>query len=192
MHLVPLEHAHTEALFALAQHEDIWRYFAYPLDTLEAMQRWVTEALRDADARVALPFTLFASDGQGDDAGDHGIIAGSTRFGAMVLDHARVEIGWTFVGRAWQRTAVNTEAKLLLLGYAFEVLGCRRVELKTDANNARSRAAIQRLGASEEGTLRKHMRYPDGRPRDTVYYSIVDDEWPKVRAGLEARLSRST
>jgi RimJ/RimL family protein N-acetyltransferase len=102
----------------------------------------------------------------------------------------RVEIGWTWVARPWQRTPANTEAKYLMLRHAFETLGCVRVELKTDALNERSRAAILRVGARQEGVLRKHMKSQGGRMRDTVYFSILDDEWPAARAGLEARLAR--
>jgi RimJ/RimL family protein N-acetyltransferase len=115
---------------------------------------------------------------------------GSTRFANADATHRRVEIGWTWLGRDAQRTALNTEAKLLLLGHAFDALGCIRVELKTDALNARSRSAIRRLGAVEEGTLRQHMITSTGRMRDTVYYSILHHEWPAVRDALAARLTR--
>lgn len=103
--------------------------------------------------------------------------------------HHRVEIGWTWVAREWQRTAINTEAKYLLLKHAFERLGCIRVELKTDSLNERSRAAILRIGAREEGTFRNHMIAASGRIRHTVYFSIVDSEWAAVKARLEARLN---
>jgi RimJ/RimL family protein N-acetyltransferase len=101
-----------------------------------------------------------------------------------------VEIGWTWITPAFQRTAVNTEAKLLQLTYAFETLGAGRVALKTDGRNERSQAAIARLGAVREGTLRRHMRLPDGYVRDTVYFSILADEWPGVKARLEERVRR--
>jgi RimJ/RimL family protein N-acetyltransferase len=115
---------------------------------------------------------------------------GSTRFGDIEPDHDRVEIGWTWIAPAFQRTAVNTEAKLLQLTYAFETLGAGRVALKTDGRNERSQAAIARLGALREGVLRRHTRLPDGHVRDTVYYSILADEWPAVKARLEERLAR--
>jgi RimJ/RimL family protein N-acetyltransferase len=115
---------------------------------------------------------------------------GSTRFGNIEPDHRRVEIGWTWIGRDWQRTAVNTETKLLMLTHAFETWGCVRVELKTDALNARSRAAILRIGAREEGTMRQHQVTESGRLRDTVYFSILDREWPEVKRGLEDKLRR--
>ena len=115
---------------------------------------------------------------------------GSTRFGNIVPEHKRIEIGWTWISPQFQRSAVNTEAKFLMLRYAFERLGCNRVELKTNSLNMRSRNAILRIGAKEEGTLRSHMINPDGTLRDTVYYSILAPEWPDVRARLEARLAR--
>jgi len=114
---------------------------------------------------------------------------GSTRYGSIDKTHRRVEIGWTWYGRDFQRTAVNTESKYLLLRHAFETLGCIRVEFKTDVLNERSRNALFRIGATEEGVFRKHMLLPSGRVRDTVYYSIVDTEWPEVKTRLE-RMSR--
>jgi N-acetyltransferase len=115
---------------------------------------------------------------------------GSTRFGDIAPEHGRVEIGWTWIAPSHQRSAINTEAKLLQLSYAFDELGASRVALKTDGRNLRSQAAIERLGAEREGTLRKHMRMPDGFIRDTVYFSILADEWPSVKARLEERLAR--
>jgi RimJ/RimL family protein N-acetyltransferase len=117
-----------------------------------------------------------------------GRVIGSTRYANIDRAHRRVEIGWTWVARAWQRTAVNTEAKYLLLRHAFETLGCIRVELKTDSLNAQSRAAILRIGAREEGIFRNHMITASGRIRHTVYFSITDAEWPEVKSRLEAKL----
>ena len=115
---------------------------------------------------------------------------GASRFGDIAPEHGRVEIGWTWIAPSHQRTAVNTEAKLLQLGYAFDQLGATRVALKTDGRNLRSQAAIERLGAQREGTLRRHVRLPDGFIRDTVYFSILAEEWPAVKARLEERLAR--
>lgn len=114
---------------------------------------------------------------------------GSTRFGDISLADDRLEIGWTWIAPSHQRTAINTEAKLLQLTYAFEILGSDRVALKTDARNERSQRAIERLGAVREGVLRHHIRMPDGFKRDTVYYSILADEWPRVHARLEELLT---
>jgi RimJ/RimL family protein N-acetyltransferase len=106
--------------------------------------------------------------------------------------HRRLEIGWTWIAPPWQHSAVNTEAKLLMLTHAFTKLGALRVEFKTDALNEQSRRAILAIGATEEGTLRHHMVMPGGRRRDSVYFSILEDEWPRVRQHLEARLARLT
>ena len=110
---------------------------------------------------------------------------GSTRYMNIVPEHKRLEIGWTWISPAWQRSAINTEAKYLMMRHAFEQMGCNRVELKTNALNARSRAAILRIGAREEGTLRSHMINRDGTLRDTVYFSVIAPEWPEVKAGLK-------
>ena len=119
-----------------------------------------------------------------------GTLIGSTRYGAIVREHRRLEIGWTWIARTHHRTGVNTESKYLLLRHAFEVLGMQRVELKTDALNARSRAAIARIGATQEGIFRRHIITASGRLRDTVYFSVVVDEWPAVRSRLERMLVR--
>ena len=108
----------------------------------------------------------------------------------IALDHRRIEIGWTWVGTAFQRTGANREAKLLMLSHAFDTLGCRRVEFKTDALNEKSRTALLGIGARFEGIFRNHMVMPDGRMRDSAYYSVIDNEWPEVRAALEARIRR--
>jgi RimJ/RimL family protein N-acetyltransferase len=121
---------------------------------------------------------------------DTGRAVGSTRFGDIDMPSERVEIGWTFLAPSRWRTAINSEAKLLQLRYAFDDLGAGRVGLKTDARNLRSQAAIERLGGVREGVLRRHMRLPDGFIRDSVYYSILRDEWPAVRDRLEVRLAR--
>jgi len=119
----------------------------------------------------------------------HEQVVGSTRFLALRPEHGSVEIGWTWLDPSVWSTGVNVEAKLLMLRHAFEVWGCRRVELKTDASNERSRGAMEAMGATFEGIHRKHMLVRDGENRDSAWYSIVDDEWPEVRAGLSARLA---
>ena len=114
---------------------------------------------------------------------------GSTRFGDIAPEHGRLEIGWTWIAPSHQRSAANTEAKLLQLTYAFEELGATRVALKTDGRNERSQRAIERIGGVREGVLRRHIRLPDGYLRDTVYFSILADEWPAAKARLTARLA---
>lgn len=180
--LEPLSPEHVPGLCEVGLDPELWRWTLAVIRTPEEMRAYVETALRERDEGRALPFaTVDVASGRA---------IGSTRFGSVSMADARVEIGWTWVARPWQRTPANTEAKYLMLRHAFETLGCVRVELKTDALNARSRAAILRVGAREEGVLRKHMRSQGGRMRDTVYFSILDDEWPGVRAGLEARLAR--
>jgi N-acetyltransferase len=178
--LEPLAEAHHAALCAVGLDDELWRWSPKPLLTPADMAAYIAFALAERGAGRALPFAIIDR--------VTGQPIGSTRYGAIEPAHRRVEIGWTWLGQSWQRTAANTEAKYLLLRHAFETLGCIRVELKTDALNERSRAAIRRIGAREEGTLRSHMITASGRIRDTVYYSILDQEWPVVKRDLEARL----
>jgi RimJ/RimL family protein N-acetyltransferase len=182
--LEPLALDHVDALTTVGCDPALWTWVPAPVTTRDAMRRYVESALGDQARLTALPFVQVER--------TTGTVAGSTRYGNIALEHRRVEIGWTWVGVPWQRTALNTEAKWLLLRHAFEVLGCERVELKTDARNATSRAAIQRIGGTEEGVFRRHMLTASGRWRDTVYYSILRDEWPAVSGRLRARLDLST
>ncbi len=145
------------------------------------MAAYIETALSEQERGVSLPFAIVEK--------GTGRAIGSTRYGNIERGHHRVEIGWTWVAREWQRTAINTEAKYLLLRHAFESLGCMRVELKTDSLNEKSRAAILRIGGKEEGIFRNHMITASGRIRHTVYFSIIDSEWPAVKARLEAKLS---
>ncbi len=148
-----------------------------PVATRDAMREWIETALARQAAGEALPFAIVHR--------ASGRVAGSTRFMEISAPNRRVEIGWTWLGKEFQRTAVNTEAKFLLLRHAFEVLGCLRVEFKTDALNAASRKALARIGATEEGTLRSHMVTASGRVRDSVYFSVIAAEWASVRERLE-------
>ncbi len=182
--LEPLTMAHHAALWEIAKDHELWRWTAADVRTPDDLKRYMETVLAEQAAGRALPFATIAR------ASGHP--AGSTRFGNIEPLNRRAEIGWTWVGSAWHRTAVNTEAKLLMLTHAFETWGCIRVELKTDALNQASRAAIARLGAMEEGTLRRHIVTQTGRVRDTVYYSILDEEWPTLKARLEARLRKSS
>ena len=180
--LEPLRRDHLDALAAVGLDPELWRLSTRQVATRDDMAAYLDDALAAQAAGTALPFATvdLASS----------TVVGSTRFGNAAPAHGRVEIGWTWIAAPWQRTAVNTEAKLLMLGHAFGALGCRRVELKTDARNVRSQNAMRRIGATEEGTLRKHMVTASGHVRDTVYFSITDDEWPAVEARLRARLAR--
>jgi N-acetyltransferase len=156
--------------------DDIFRWIPYSMRTLEDFERAVAKAHQEQDRGESIVFaTMERSSGR---------TIGSTRFMNIDRVNRRVEIGSTWIAPQWQRTAVNTEAKYLMLRHAFEVWKCIRVELKTDALNRRSRNAILRIGAKEEGTLRRHLITHTGRVRDTVYFSILDNEWPQVKARL--------
>jgi len=180
--LEPLSLAHLDGLCGVGLEPELWKWIPTQVRDREEMRAYVELALDEQRRGVSMPFaTLLKAEGR---------VVGSTRYGNVDLKNRRVEIGWTWIGKPWQRSAVNTEAKLLMLRHAFEVLGCTRVELKTDALNEKSRNAILRLGARQEGILRKHTLTYSGRMRDTVYFSILDDEWPAVKAGLEAKLQR--
>lgn len=180
--LEPLALDHLDALCAVGLDPDLWRLSVSGVRTCDDMRAYIQAAL-DGHARgEALPFaTVDTASGE---------IVGSTRFGNIALAHKRAEIGWTWIATPWQRTAINTEAKLLMLRHAFGPLACNRVELKTDARNVRSQEAMRRIGATEEGTLRHHMVTWSGHRRDTVYFSILRDEWPAVEAALVAKLGR--
>ena len=178
----PLSLDHVAALSDVGLDRSLWALTSIWVSTAAEMRDYVEQALAEQRAGTALPFaTVERATGQ---------VIGSTRFGNYVAAHRRIEIGWTWIAPRWQRTAVNTEAKLLMLTHAFDVLRCRRVELKTSTRNARSRAAMLRIGATEEGTLRQHMINPDGSSRDSVYFSILDGEWPMVKERLAGMLNR--
>lgn len=180
--LEPLGSQHRDDLVAAAAEDPaIFRYMGTNIAS-HGWDAWLREALDGVAAgRYVAWATIDRSSGRA---------VGSTRFGDISATDGRVEIGWTWIAPSHQRTAVNTEAKLLQLTYAFEELGATRVALKTDARNLRSQAAIERLGGVREGVLRRHMRLADGFIRDTVYYSILDEEWPGVRSRLMERLAR--
>jgi len=179
--LEPLKKAHLAGLAEVGLDEELWRWIPTAVRTREEMVAYIETALDEQQRGVSLPFAIVEK--------ATGRAIGSTRYGNIDRTHHRVEIGWTWVAREWQRTAMNTEAKYLLLKHAFESLGCMRVELKTDSLNEKSRAAILRIGAKEEGIFRNHMITASGRIRHSAYYSIIDSEWPAVKASLEARLS---
>ncbi len=178
--LEPLTRDHAPDLATVAVPE-LFRWWTVRLDTPEDMRRWVDDALAAHGAGTALPFATVLLDGRR--------VIGSTRYMNVSVHDGRFEIGSTWITPSLQRTAVNTEAKLLLLRHAFAVLGARRVELKTHARNEQSRRAIERIGARFEGIHRNHMLMPDGSMRDTAWYSIIDAEWPSVEAALESRLA---
>jgi len=180
--LEPMQRTHLDALVAVGTDPTLWQWTPEQVTTREAMVRYMDTALAERDAGSAYPFvTVIAATG--------GVI-GSTRYANIVPAHRRLEIGWTWITPAWQRSPVNTEAKFLMLRCAFETLRYHRVEIKTDALNVRSRAAIERLGATFEGVFRKHVVCSTGRVRDTAWYSIVDTEWPIIKMTLQQKLVR--
>ncbi len=180
--LEPLTLAHVDELLEHALDPDIWRWMLTDVESRADLERYVATALAEQEHGRSLPFVhvLRAS----------GRAIGSTRFGSIERAHRRVEIGWTWIGRAHRRSAVNTEAKYLMLRHAFEVWDCLRVELKTNALNMRSRNAMLRIGCVEEGTLRQHAISTRGVVRDTMYFSILQREWPAVKQRLEGLLAR--
>ena len=181
--LEPLAEGHLEGLFAAAQDPDTWLYMASdPSTSLEKMRAWLEAALAAREAGSTQPFAIVER--------ASGKPVGSTRYFDISPTDRHLEIGHTWLAAAVRRTPVNTECKYLLLCHAFEELGAVRVQLKTDRRNERSQRAIERLGAVREGILRKHMILESGYIRDTVLYSITDDEWPGVKANLEAKLAR--
>jgi N-acetyltransferase len=180
--LEPMALEHHAGLSEVGLDPEIWRYTLVLVRTPEDMRSYMDSALKLQRDGTTLPFvTIERSSAR---------IVGSTRFGNYDPANRRIEIGWTWIAPPWQRTAINTEAKYLMLSHAFEKLHCVRVELKTDVLNAPSRKAMLRIGAKEEGILRKHSLVWDGRYRDSIYYSILDEEWPQVKQQLERMLIR--
>jgi RimJ/RimL family protein N-acetyltransferase len=152
-----------------------------PIDSLAAMQAWVTLLLERLDRGTDLPFVVWHR--------AHRRLVGATRYMNADPSHRTIEIGGTWYGAAYRGTAVNPEAKLLLLKHAFERLGCARVQFRTDLRDVRSQHALTRLGAVREGVWREHMVLPDGHRRSSVFYSLLQNEWPAVRAGLRQRVA---
>jgi RimJ/RimL family protein N-acetyltransferase len=179
--LEPLELAHVPSLAAAGADPATWTWMHAPLADEASMRAWVDEALRNRDAGEEVPFaTVDAVTGR---------VLGSTRFMSIAPAHRRLEIGWTWLTPAAHGTGANTEAKLLMLEHAFERLRAMRVELKTDARNERSRAALAGIGATFEGVFRRHQLMGSGRVRDSAWYAVVDEDWPAVRERLRARLA---
>jgi RimJ/RimL family protein N-acetyltransferase len=178
--LEPLSLAHVDGLVSVGLDTELWRWIPTQVADAAQMQSYVQAALAEQSRGVSLPFAIVLQ--------ASGLVIGCTRYMNIERAHKRLEIGSTWLTASVQRTGANTEAKLLLLSHAFEVLQANRVELKTDALNAKSRAAIARIGATEEGIFRQHVVCASGRVRDTVYFSIVASEWPAVKARLQGML----
>jgi RimJ/RimL family protein N-acetyltransferase len=179
--LEPLSKAHVVGLAEIGVGQDFWDFMLYGrMESVDDMRNWVRDIMARGEEGTDLPFAVIhLASGQ---------VAGATRYLNIMPKDRGLEIGGTWYGLEFQRTAVNTECKYLLLRHAFETLGCIRVQLKTDLRNVRSQKAIERLGAVKEGVLRNHMILHDGRYRDSVFYSILNTEWPQVKDRLEAML----
>jgi len=179
--LEPLERKHLAGLVEAGADPATWTWMHAPLTDEGSMLAWLDDALRARDAGAEVPFaTVEAATGR---------VLGSTRFMSIVPAHRRLEIGWTWLAPAARGTGANTEAKHLMLAHAFEELGAVRVELKTDALNARSRAALAGIGARFEGVSRRHQLMASGRVRDSAWYAVTDEDWPAVREHLRGRLA---
>ena len=178
LRLEPMSPEHAQGLYNRGRNMTDWAYMprACFIDQAD-VRHWIDEALSSPNQ---VPFVILEK--------AKGRVVGSTRYLNIRPEHRSLEIGWTWLGQEWQRTGVNTEAKFLLLRHAFERLGCIRVEFKTDARNQRSQTALERIGAVREGVLRNHMIVQGGHYRDSVYFSIIESEWPQVKAELEKLL----
>jgi len=180
--LEPLTSEHLADLLLVALDPALWQWTIMGPQDEVGLRDWLNAALASAEAGIERPFATI------DRASGRAI--GSSRFLSIAPEHRRLEIGWTWVATAFQRTGANREAKLLQLTHAFETLGANRVEFKTHARNERSRTALAGIGATFEGIFRNHMIMPDGSIRDSAYFSVIADEWPVVKAGLQASLTR--
>ena len=181
--LEPMSEAHSPALAEIGVGQPFWDFMVYGrMETADDMREWVQDILARAEKGTDVPFVAIHF--------DSGRVAGASRYMNIMPNDRGLEIGGTWYGADYQRTVVNTECKYLLLQHAFEKLGCIRVQLKTDLRNERSQRAIERIGAVKEGVLRNHMILPDGHYRHSVYYSILDTEWPQVKKRLEEMMNR--
>ena len=182
--LEPVSLAHVPALWRVGAYEEIWRYIPYVVHSEDEMRTYIESELAKQQAGLVVRFTTIAK--------TIAAPVGSTSYLNIDRQHRRLEIGGTWITPAWQRSPINTEAKYLQLQHAFETLGCIRVEFKTDSLNTKSRQALTRIGAVEEGTFRNHMVMPSGRIRHSVYFSITSEDWPAVKAHLEERMAAYT
>ncbi|MCS3420113.1 MULTISPECIES: GNAT family N-acetyltransferase [Pseudomonas] len=180
--LRPLQREHSAALVQAAADGQLWNLKVTNVPGPDTVEKYVDIALAGREAGTMMPFVIVRR--------DTGEVVGSTRFWKVDRVNRKLEIGHTFISQSVQKSGVNTEAKLLLLTHAFEVMDCVRVQFTTDELNEKSRAAILRLGAVQEGIVRHERIMPDGRKRNSVRFSIIDPEWPQVKAGLQARLAR--
>ena len=180
--LEPLSLAYHVQLCGVGLDLELWKLAVTNMENSDAMKKYIETALKWQSEGTALPFTIIEKSSN--------TVVGSTRYANIDKVNRRLEIGWTWIAKPWQRSGVNTETKYLLLTHAFETFGCIRVEFKTDSLNQQSRNALLRIGAKEEGIFRNHMITPSGRIRHSVYYSIIESEWKEVKFHLEEKLAR--
>jgi RimJ/RimL family protein N-acetyltransferase len=178
--LQPLSESHHEALCAVGLDPELWKWIPIQVLDRDQMMRFIRAQLSDQEKGTSIPFATVDR--------VSGKVVGSTRFMNIDAPNKRVEVGSTWIAKPWQRSAINTEAKYLMMRHAFETLDCNRVEFKTDSLNTQSRNAILRIGAKEEGIFRNHMVTWSGRLRHSVYFSVIASEWPRVKANLEAKI----
>jgi RimJ/RimL family protein N-acetyltransferase len=178
--LEPLQLSHTTDLWHAAQHSEIWQWMPYVIESERHLGQLLTKLLKFGDSGTWLSFVIreLSTDK----------LVGTTSYLNIEPDNKRLEIGSTWITPAWQRSAVNTECKYLLLGHAFDDLDCIRVEFKTDSLNKSSRRALSRIGAKEEGVFRNHMVMPGGRLRDSVFFGIINSEWPEIKKMLAEKI----
>ncbi len=179
--LRPLEYSDADALLCAAADGELWNLTVTVVPSASTVDSYLKKALDGREAGTVMPFVIVLK--------DTGEVIGSTRFWKIDPLNRKLEIGSSWISASWQKSFVNTEAKYLMLRHAFEVLDCVRVQFTTDENNQKSRNAILRLGAQQEGIVRHERIMPDGRKRNSVRFSIIDDEWPQVRAHLEQKLA---
>ncbi|MBS1920684.1 MAG: GNAT family N-acetyltransferase [Bacteroidetes bacterium] len=174
--LRPLQHLDIASFATLTNDPSLWNYFTLLLDEPAQLQQWVAIALKEREERKRIPFTIIEK--------STGAICGSTSFGNISYPDKRIEIGWSWLGKQYQGTGINFHAKFSLLSYSFDVLNWERAEIKTDNLNERSKQALRKIGATEEGVLRSHMQMPKNRRRDSVYFSFIKNEWPQIKSSV--------
>ena len=174
--LRPLEHQDITSFARIANEPSLWKYFTFLLNNSSELQRWVETALKEREEGKRIPFTIVEK--------ATNEVCGSTSFGSISYYDKRIEIGWSWLGKYYQGTGINFHAKFCMLSYAFDVLNWERVEIKTDNLNERAKQGLRKIGAIEEGVLRSHMQMPLNRRRDSIYFSILKDEWPAIKNSI--------
>jgi RimJ/RimL family protein N-acetyltransferase len=174
--LRPLEQKDIPSFSPLVKESSLWKYFTFELNEPDELEKWVSLAINDREKGIRFPFSIIEK--------STNTITGSSSYGSISYFDKRIEIGWSWLGKQFQGTGINFHAKFCLLNYAFEVLQFERVEIKTDNLNERAKQGLRKIGAIEEGVLRSHMQMPKGRRRDSVYFSIIKNDWPAVRNSI--------